>query len=125
MDNDAVKLFLVSSTYVFGVRTYGVEGNEEVAADFISLRLVEGNDVGVIIVLKKLTIDLQDLFIVHKDVGNGAAALAVCLCYGINPSSCSRLVDIGEGEVDAVVSNHNVSYEGKGEQGKVNGAVKR
>jgi hypothetical protein len=30
----------------------------------------------------------------------------VRLCHGLYPSSGSRLVDIGEGEVDAVVGNH-------------------
>ena len=105
MDNDAVKLLFVGSAYVLGIRTYRVEGDEEVAADFISLRVVKGNDVGVIIVLKELTVDLQDFLIVHKDVSNGATTLAMCLCHGINPSRRCSLVDIGEGKVDAVVSN--------------------
>ena len=106
VDDDAVELLFVGSTHVLGIRAHGVEGNEEVAADFIALSVVKGNDVRVIIVLEELAIDLQNLFIVHKDVGNGATTLAVRLCYGVYPSSGGRLVDIGEGEVDAVVGNH-------------------
>ena len=106
VDDDAVEFLFVGGTYVFGIRAHGVEGDEEVAADFISLRVVEGYDVGVIIVLEELTVDLQDFLIVHKDVSDGATTLAVCLCHGAYPSSGGRLVDIGEGEVDAVVGNH-------------------
>lgn len=106
VDDDAVELLFVGSAYVLGVRTYRVEGDEEVATDFISLRVVKGYDVGVIIVLKELTIDLQDFFIIDKDVSNGATTLAMRLCHGFYPSSGCRLVDIGEGKVDAVVGNH-------------------
>ena len=106
VDNDAVEFLFVGSTYVLGIRTHGVEGNEEVATDFIALRVVKGNDVGVIIVLEELAVDLQNLFIIDKNVSNGATALAVRLCHGINPSRRCSLVDIGEGEVDAVVGNH-------------------
>mgnify|MGYP007119886955 CR=1 FL=1 len=82
MDDDAVKFLFVGRTHVLGIRAHGVEGDEEVAADFIALCVVKGNDVGVIIVLEELAIDLQNLFIVHKDVGNGATTLTVRLCHG-------------------------------------------
>ena len=113
VDDDAVEFLFVGGTYVLGIRTHGVEGDKEVAADFIALRVVKGNDVRIIIVLEELAVDLQNLFIVHKDVGNGATTLAVRLCHGVYPSSGGRLVDIGEGEVDAVVGNH-LGFEGKG-----------
>ena len=86
VNNNAMEFFFIGSTDILSVRAYGVERNKQVATDFVALGVVEGDDVRVVIMLKELAVDLQNFFIVNKDIRNGATSLAMCLGYGIHPS---------------------------------------
>lgn len=86
VNDDTMELALIGSTHQFGIGGYGVERQEYVAADTASACIVEGDDVGVIIVTKKLAVDLENLFISTEDIVDRTEQLAVIGDYLGYPS---------------------------------------
>ena len=64
----AVQLFVVGTAEEFGVRAHRIERNIEIARKYIGCAVVEGDDVGVIVVLKITTVHIEDFLIVAKNV---------------------------------------------------------
>ncbi len=106
VDDDAVELFFVTGANIFGIGAHGVERDEEVAADAVALGVVEGDDVRVVVVLQELAVDFEDFFVVNEDVGDVPAAFVMSSGNGFDPGCCGSCVDVGEGDVDAVVCYH-------------------
>ncbi len=77
VDDYAVQLLLICRPHHFAVAAHGVERDEKVAADDIILAVVEGDDVGVIVMLQVLAVYLKNLLVVAEYVGNVANLLSV------------------------------------------------
>ena len=69
MDDDAVQLGVIRGIELFGIGAHRVEADKQVARNAVSFGIVEGDDVGVIIVLQVLAVHLQYLLIGAEDVG--------------------------------------------------------
>ena len=94
MDDDAVQLLFIGKAKTFGVCAYGVEADEEVAADeFGTAAVVKGDDVCVVVVLQKLTVDAQDFLVINEDVVDVACATTIGGSYSTNPGCDDSLVD--------------------------------
>ena len=93
MDDGAMQLLVVRLAELLGVGAHGVEANEEVARDLIAARIVEGDDVGVVVVLQILPVHLQNLLIRAKDVADVARLLAVAARHSLYPLANRRLPD--------------------------------
>ena len=68
MDDDAVQLVVVLLAKLLGIGAHGVERYHDVAANDARLVVVEGYDVGVIVVAQVLVVYLKYLLVVHKHV---------------------------------------------------------
>ena len=68
MDNGAVQLFVVRGMELLRIRADGIEADEQIAPDAVARRIVECNDIGIIIVLEVLAVHLQDLRVGAKDL---------------------------------------------------------
>ena len=93
MDDGAVQLFVVRGMELLRVRADSVEANEQIAPDAVACRIVECNDIGIIIVLEVLAIHLQNLRVGAKDVAHVAYALAIRPGHFAHPARHSLLVD--------------------------------
>ena len=94
MNDDAVQLLFIGKTQSFGVCANRVEADEEVAADeFRTAAVVEGDDVGVVVVLQELTIDAEYFFVIDEYVVDVASATAIGSRYGTDPRCDDSLVD--------------------------------
>ena len=80
----AVQFLLVCCAYHLAVAANGVERDEKVAADNILLAVVEGDDVGVVVVLQILAVNLKNLLVVAEDIIKVAYGVVVLGCYGTN-----------------------------------------
>ena len=70
--HDPLELLAIGDTIFLCVGAHRVEADEDVAADGVTLAVVEGDDVGVVVVFQELAIDLQYFFIVTKDISQVA-----------------------------------------------------
>ena len=70
VDDDAEQLLIVGHPQPLGIRAHGVEADEQVATDACGGAVVEGDDIGVVVVLQELTVDAQDLLVIDEDVVN-------------------------------------------------------
>lgn len=68
VNDNTVELIVVSLAELLRIGAHGVEGDDDVAVEDIILIVVEGDDVGVIVVTQILTVDLQDLLVIDKHV---------------------------------------------------------
>ena len=50
MDGDTVELLVVGLAILLGIGAHGVETDDKVAVDAVALVVVEGDDVGVVVV---------------------------------------------------------------------------
>jgi len=104
--DDAVQFVLVVLPELLGIGLDGVKADEEVSADAVALGVVEGDDVGVVVVLQVLAVHLQYALVVAEDVGHFAYALSVLGRYGLDPCVVLAFLDGGESYSVGLVSNH-------------------
>ncbi len=61
--NNPMKLRFQAGSFFFSVIADPVQAYVDLRNDFVRLGEVEGDDVGVIVVIQKLAVDFQDLFV--------------------------------------------------------------
>ena len=83
--DDAVQLVFEALSVFLGVAFDGVEADEYVAAYPVAFGVVEGDDVGVVVVLQVLPVDFQDAAVVAKDVADLSGSFSVRGGYGFDP----------------------------------------
>lgn len=71
VDNHTEKLGDKIAFHRFGIALYGVDGYKHVAADSTPVGVIDGDDVSVVIVRKKLAVDIEYLLVVTEDVSEG------------------------------------------------------
>lgn len=106
VDNDAVQFAFVRLVELLGVGAHGVQADEQVACDAVSFAIIEGDDIGVVIVLQVLSIHLQDFFIRAEDVGDFAYLLVVGGRYLFHPFGGFSLFDVGHGYPVGLITDH-------------------
>lgn len=85
VDNDAVKFSSVVGMEQFAVAPDSIQTDEDVAVDGVAFRVVKGDDVSEIVVLKILAVDFQYFCIVAEDIGNVSDLESVGLGNGMQP----------------------------------------
>ena len=87
MDDDAMEFALVGLIELLGIGAHGVEADDNIARNLITLGIIEGDDVGVIVVSKELAIAVENTLIVDELVANFAQPLAMELGNLANPGA--------------------------------------
>ncbi len=106
VDDGAMQLLIVFGGKLLAIAPHGVEADEEVATDDVALGVVEGDDVGVVVVLQELAVDLEDTLVVAEDVAHVAHLLAIGGGYGAYPCGGLALLDGWHHGAFGVVGNH-------------------
>ena len=99
MDDGAVEFLVVRGVKLFGVGAYRVEADEEVARNLVAGRIVEGDDVRIIVMLEILAVHLENLLVRTEDVANIPCPFSVGCCHAANPVAHFGLVNRREGDV--------------------------
>ena len=89
-----------------GIGTNGIQRNDEVTIKHIILAVVEGDDVGIIVVSQVFVVDFEDVLVVAEQVANLADLLAVSGCHTTNPCGGLATLDIGEFDVLCRIGDH-------------------
>ena len=81
------------------IGAYGIQRDDKVAINGIAFALVEGNDVGVVVVPQILAVYGEDMLVVAKQIAHLADLLAIGSCHATNPSRRLATLDVGELDV--------------------------
>ena len=106
MDDDTVELVVVGLAEEFGIGTYGVEADDDVAIDDVVFIVVEGDDIGIIVVTEVLVVDLEYLLGVNKHISHLAHTTSVAGSYGPDPGIGGALLYGGHAHALYIVCNH-------------------
>lgn len=70
MDDDPVEFILKFSPELDCILPYGIDAYEKVTGKTVALAIVESDDVGKVVVLEELLVDVEDIVIGTEDYGN-------------------------------------------------------
>lgn len=101
MHYHSVKLALVRFSYLFGIREDGIKRNEHIAAYHLATGVVESNDVGEIVMVKKLPVHLDDFIIVAEYIIQAAHNSSMFMSHFNNP--VLNFFKIEPGHLDPVI----------------------
>lgn len=104
----AKKFLVVGSGKLFRIGAHGVKRDERIAREKIALTGVKANVVGIVVVTDKLTVDAQNLLVVHEDIVDGVHSLAITKGHLLYPLGDGLLIDIRQVDVYCIVCNHIV-----------------
>ena len=96
MYHNTHKFLIISTLKEFSIAFYRVERYKHVARYALAATVVEGDDIGVIIVLQELAIYFENLLIVAEDVSKVANRAPMILRNLRNPLIYSRLINLRE-----------------------------
>ena len=94
--------------YLFCVGGNRVERYIDIAIHACARGIIKGDDVGIVVVLKELAIDSENLLVIAEDIGEVAYRVAVLGCSALNP-----LLDFAE-----VNGRHGGVVRSEGDHGR-------
>jgi hypothetical protein len=89
----------------------GIDGDEKVSGEAVSLTVVEGNDICVVIVLQIFYIDIQNIIIGTKYHSNVSKALGLTLGYKFEPTRSEAFFLEGKHNVFREIGNHLIRIQ--------------
>src|SRR5574344_900523 len=106
VDDDTMELLVVGRAKLLGSGAHGVETDDKVAIDTVALVVVEGDDVGVVVVTKVFAVDLENLLVVNKHISDFSHLSAIFGSHGLYPSRSFALFYIRHFHALTVVCYH-------------------
>ena len=108
MDDDPMQLPFIRLFELLGIGSYGVEADEEVARYSVPFGIVEGDDVGVIVMLQVLAVHFQYLLVGAEYVSHFAHLLALGGSHLFHPFGGFAFLDWRHRDVLSLISNHSL-----------------
>ena len=85
VDNNTMQFVEKWHTHLLGIGGNRVERYVNIAIHACARGIIKGDDVGIVVVLKKLLIDSKDLLVVAEDIVEVAYGVAVLSCSALDP----------------------------------------
>lgn len=104
--DDTVQLRVVVASEELRIRAHGIEADEEVTAEPVAFAVIEGDDVGVVIVLQILAVHLQNLLVGTENIGDFTGPFPVSGGYGLDPFRGLALFDGGHVHAVCLITDH-------------------
>ena len=106
MNNDAMKFVEKRRTHLLRIGSNGIQRYVNISIHARARTIIKGNNIGIVIVLEKLTIDGEDLLIVTENIGEFAYGKTMLSSYGFDPSLDLEKVDLGHCDMVVGEVNH-------------------
>ena len=113
MYDHAVQLLVIVLAIGSGIGGYGIERDDKVAVELVALAVVEGDNVGEIVVLEILTVDLEDFLVGAEEVAHLAYCLAIGGGHTAYPAGSVATADGWHGHSLGRISDHGFSGLGR------------
>ena len=108
MDDDTVKLIIIGFAKLLGIGTDGIERNHNIAIDDIILIVIEGDDIGIVIMPQILIINLENLLVIYKHIAYLSYLAAMRCSYLANPGTGVALLDLWHFHAIYIVCYHTL-----------------
>ena len=96
-----------------GVLLHGINADEKVSGEAVSLTIIESDNVGIIIVLQIFYIDVQNIIIGAKYYSNVTEALGLALRNKLEPTGSKTLLFKCKRSIFGKICNHKDKICGK------------
>ena len=106
VDNNTMQLVEKWHTLLLGIGGNRVQRNINIAIHARVRGIIKGDDIGIVVVLKELTIDRQNLLVVAEDIVELAYRIAILRCSTLDPLLDFRKVNGRHGDVVRSEGNH-------------------
>ena len=106
VDNNTMQFVEKWHTHLLGIGGNRVQRNINIAIHARVRGIIKGDDVGIVVVLKELTIDGENLLVVAEDIVEFAYRVAILRCGTLDPLLDFRKVNGRHGDVVGVEGNH-------------------
>ena len=106
VDNNTMQFVKERYTHLLGIGGNRVQRNINIAIHACARGIIKGDDVGIVVVLKELTIDRQNLLVVAEDIVELAYRVAILRCGALDPLLDLRKVNGRHEDVVGVEGNH-------------------
>ena len=106
MHHDTVQFLLEGSAVLRRVFANGIDADKQVSAEHLSLTIIEGNDVGKIIVLQVALVDIQDIRVRTKDNADVSEPLDLALGNQLQPLVIQGFTLELEPDIFAMITDH-------------------
>lgn len=70
VDDNTQQFSIITCADRHRIGRYSVERYEDITLDELAMSVVESNDIGVIIVIEELSVDIENLVVIAKDICN-------------------------------------------------------
>lgn len=105
----AMEFFFVTGVLPYGIAAHGVEAYEDVAIDDVAFGIVEGDNVGIVVVGKVSAVYLENLLVIAELVAQLAYDITMGSSHGTQPPRCVAAAQRGEGYVGGVIGDHEIA----------------
>ena len=85
VDNNTMQFVEKWHTHLLGIGGNRVQRNINIAIHARVRGIIKGDDIGIVVVLKELTIDGENLLVVAEDIVELAYGVAILRCGTLNP----------------------------------------
>ena len=106
VDDDTVQFLVVGTTKLICVSEDRVEGDDDISVQGLSLGVVEGDDVGIIVMAQVLVVHFEDLVVVDEQIADFTDLFSIRLCHATDPVGRLALLDVGELHPFCIVCDH-------------------
>ena len=106
VDNNTMQLMEKWHTHLLGIGGNRVKRYVNIAIRARVRGIIKGDDIGIVVVLKELTIDSKDLLVVAEDIVEFAYRIAILSCGALDPLLDFAEVNGRHGDVVSVEGDH-------------------
>ena len=105
-----MKLFIVGTTELVCIREYSVKRDDNIAIECISFCIVEGDDIGIVIVAEIFVVDFQNFLVIDEHIAYLTDFFVIRCCHVVNPIGGFTFLDVWELNALCAISNHGVLF---------------
>ena len=106
MDDDAMKFIIVGLAKLLGIGADGIERNHDVAVNHIILIIIEGDDIGIVIMTQILVVHFENLLVIYKHIAYLSHLAAMRGSHLANPGTGVTLLDLWHFHAIYIVCYH-------------------
>ena len=103
-----MELIIVGLAKLLGIGADRIQRNHDVAVNHIILIIIEGDDIGIVIMTQILVVHFENLLVIYKHIANLTHLAAMRGSYLTNPGTRITLLNLWHFHAVYIVCNHTL-----------------
>ena len=106
VDNHTMEFLVVRFLEQLGIGADSVKRDDEIAIEYLTFTIVEGDDVSIVVVAEVFAVDIKDMLVIDKEIDDVTDALNLGSCHSLYPCRCLAPFDVGHAHALCLIANH-------------------